>query len=175
VNDKMHGTGTLTEADGSRYVGGFSNGQLHGKGILYFSIGMSYEGEWLNGDRQDGGNITPFRDERPSSGEKTYTNGDHYVGEFSIYGEPHGKGVFTKADGSKYEGTMANGNPHGLCTMTDSSGVIYVGRYNHGCRHGQFFIYFPDGRRVECEFRHDNLYGRVKFISAEGGVTYRDV
>jgi hypothetical protein len=46
-----NGFGTYSWSDGSRYTGGFRNGQLHGQGTLIYSDGGSYAGQWKDGKR----------------------------------------------------------------------------------------------------------------------------
>ncbi|MBK9271399.1 MAG: caspase family protein [Saprospiraceae bacterium] len=42
------GKGILDYADGSKYVGEFSNGEAKGQGICYYANGDRYEGDWEN-------------------------------------------------------------------------------------------------------------------------------
>ena len=45
----MHGEGTLTFADGNKYVGQFKDGQKHGLGKFTFASGrVHHDGEWVN-------------------------------------------------------------------------------------------------------------------------------
>ena len=177
VNDELTGKGAMIEEDGSRYIGDVVNGKPHGKGTSYSITGTSMmiiEGEWRDGKPQIEEAKIEFKNAEIINGEKKYPNGDHYVGEMNVHGEPHGKGVLTKANGDKYEGNMVNGRPHGLNTMTSSDGTISVGKFIHGYRHGQFTAYFPNGSRLECEFRHNDIEGKGKITDKNGNVSYRD-
>lgn len=49
VMGTAHGQGTMTWADGSKYVGEFQNGYRTGYGVLYLPNGDRYEGEFYNG------------------------------------------------------------------------------------------------------------------------------
>ena len=42
--------GTLTWADGDKYVGEFKNGKRHGRGTMTLPDGSKYEGIWKNGE-----------------------------------------------------------------------------------------------------------------------------
>ena len=47
-NGKEHGTGTLTHADGEKYVGGFKEGLHHGNGTITSPNGKVLKGIWEN-------------------------------------------------------------------------------------------------------------------------------
>ena len=51
-------TGTLTQNDGSKYVGEFKSGKFDGKGTLTWKDGDSYVGEFKNGVRDGTGTVT---------------------------------------------------------------------------------------------------------------------
>ena len=52
-------------------------------------------------------------------------------------GQEHGKGTYTNADGSSYEGEYAEGKKHGKGTYTYASGAVEVGCYEAGADVGQ--------------------------------------
>ena len=45
-DNKKHGLGTETFADGAKYVGEFRDDKYHGQGTYTFADGRKYEGEW---------------------------------------------------------------------------------------------------------------------------------
>ena len=50
----FNGQGTYTDADGGKYVGEFRDGKPHGQGILYHADGtVDKEGIWENGHCQN--------------------------------------------------------------------------------------------------------------------------
>ena len=61
---------------------------------------------------------------------------DRYVGDYK-YGQYHGQGTMTYADGDKYVGEYVEGNRHLHGMYTFSNGDKYVGEYKNGTRHGQ--------------------------------------
>jgi S1-C subfamily serine protease len=93
-SDQMHGQGTYTFADGSKYIGEFRNSvsQGHGSGIL--TNGSIYVGEYRGGKPNGQGTFT-------------YANGNKYVGEWKG-GKRSGFGTFTHANGSVLEGIWEN-------------------------------------------------------------------
>jgi hypothetical protein len=67
---KMHGTGTITFADGEKYIGDWIEGKRTGRGVFTWSDGDRYEGE--------------FKDnERHGTGKMTYANGKVTHGRWS--------------------------------------------------------------------------------------------
>ena len=49
--DRRHGYGTLSRADGTRYVGMFVHDMKHGQGQLFFPNGTVKIEDWLNGQQ----------------------------------------------------------------------------------------------------------------------------
>jgi hypothetical protein len=45
--DKKHGQGMQSWANGDKYGGEFENGLKHGTGAIYYSDGTQYAGEWF--------------------------------------------------------------------------------------------------------------------------------
>ncbi len=96
VRGKKSGLGVYYFSNGTNYAGQFENGQYHGMGIFTYKSGNRFEGESRGG-------IGVF-------GSKTYTNGDHYIGEFGGEKKYHrnGRGKIIYADGRVDEGTWLN-------------------------------------------------------------------
>ena len=69
-DNKRHGQGTMTWADGSTYTGEWQDGQPHGQGTRKYSNAGTYTGEWQDGQMH--GQIT-----------MTYADGTvAYIGEW---------------------------------------------------------------------------------------------
>ena len=49
--DCNNGYGTYTEADGSKYVGGWKDGKQHGQGTYTYANGDKYVGEFKDNER----------------------------------------------------------------------------------------------------------------------------
>ena len=109
-DDKYHGQGTYTFADGSKYVGGYRDGKLTGQGTATLATGEKYVGEFWDGK---------------SHGQGTYTwpDGSKYVGEFRD-GKSHGQGTHTWADGSKYVGEWRDDKYHGQGILYNVNGTV---------------------------------------------------
>jgi len=112
-DDKINGKGTLTYADGTKYVGDFIDGVKSGQGTYTWPNGDKYEGEWRDDERYGQGTMIWSdgrkyvgewkNDKRYGEGTLTFPNGDTYEGEFKD-NTLDGKGTYTYADGRKYIG-----------------------------------------------------------------------
>lgn len=74
-------------------------------------------------------------------------------------------GTLSYADGSKYEGSVANGKANGLGTIHYEDGSVYVGYFVDDKRNGQGKTTNPDGTVYEGEYKDDmrNGYGTMTF------------
>lgn len=66
---KISGFGTLTYADGDKYVGNWLDGKMHGHGTYVYADGDTYEGEWKDDKRHGKGTVT-YRNESGEVVEK---------------------------------------------------------------------------------------------------------
>ena len=110
--------GTVTFADGDKYVGELKDGKWHGQGTFTFANGREYIGEWKEG-RKNG------------QGIYTYASGDKYVGEWKD-DKWHGQGTFysladDQYNGDKYVGEWKNDEKHGQGTYTYNDGTVDEG------------------------------------------------
>ena len=111
-DDRFHGEGTLTYADGDTYIGGFKDGKQDGKGTQIYANGDRYIGEWRNGNKDGKGTqiyangdkyIGEWRNgNKDGKATQIYANGDIYVGEWSE-SKKSGDGRLIYADGDKHE------------------------------------------------------------------------
>lgn len=83
-----------------------------------------------------------------------YRSGAVYEGPVAD-GKPHGKGRWTRPNGSWYEGHFANGMPDGLGKLASERGIVYEGGFAAGMARGQGRIAFP---------------AEARLVSYEGGV-----
>ena len=57
----------------------------------------------------------------------------------------HGKGVYTWADGRRYEGEYVNDKKHGFGVYTYPDGRSYKGEWANGKQHGEGVFITPQG------------------------------
>jgi hypothetical protein len=80
-----------------------------------------------------------------------YKSGDAYEGALAD-GKPHGKGKWSRLDGSYYEGDFVHGLPSGHGKLVSERGVAYEGEFLAGRAHGKGHISFPaDSKMVSYE------------------------
>lgn len=96
---------------------------------------------------------TNFRD-----GEKTFSNGDVYVGNFTGI-LPHGKGKYTWSDGTVYEGDWEEGKMTGKGKIVWSSRASYEGEFSGGHLHGFGTFIGLDGSVYMGYWRMNILHG----------------
>lgn len=95
AEDKFHGQGTWTLADGKVFKATFQAGVLEGRGLLKHPSGYRFEGAWKGG-RKDG------------LGREILASGEEYCGTFRN-DQRHGHGRCSFADGTVFEGPWENG------------------------------------------------------------------
>lgn len=104
----------------------------HGPGTLSIKRGKyfeNYNGNWMD-----------FR----FTGKVDITSKEgRYVGEY-VEDQPHGKGVFTYADGSKYDGMWENGKYSGKGEHTSTDKSRYIGSWKDGTPHGSGILFGSD-------------------------------
>ena len=74
----------------------------------------------------------------------TFANGNKYNGHYKN-NKQHGKGVFTFFTKSSYDGDWEDGKKHGSGIYTYASGDVYVGCYKDGSKHGKGNFDWVDG------------------------------
>jgi len=67
--------------------------------------------------------------------------------------KPHGRGVGTLPDGTKYDGEWYWGDPNGRGVFTSPDGIRYDGEWKRGKRHGFGRMTYPDGKIEEGMWR----------------------
>lgn len=106
---------------------------------------------WYKDDKLTGTYVGSFS-EGYMHGKGVYTkaNGNKYDGEYK-YTNRHGKGIYTWANGSKYDGEWKDGERHGLGKLTLVKGDNGIASYgNKGEWQGDVYV-------VQGEFYKDNL------------------
>ena len=87
--------GTITFANGNKYVGEFKDGKENGQGAYTFPSGEKYVGEFKD-------------DKKHGKGTYLFLDGDKYVGGFKD-DKKTGKGTYTFASGKVKSGIWADG------------------------------------------------------------------
>ncbi len=123
--------GTVTHANGERYVGEFKDGKYNGQGTLTTANVGVYVGEWKD-------------DRRSGQGTYTFVSGNKYVSEFKD-DKASGQGTLTFANGGKYVGELKDYMRNGQGTLTTANGDIYVGEWKDDRRSGQGTRYASNG------------------------------
>jgi hypothetical protein len=137
-NDMSHGQGTITYADGSKYVGEWKDSYEHGLGTYTNADGSKYVGEYKNGKRHGQGTWT--------GGPRSKWAGDKYVGEFKD-GKYHGQGTFTyNKSGDKYVGQFENNKRNGQGTYTFADGEKIISNWYENKENGQGKRIFKNGK-----------------------------
>lgn len=116
-----------------------------------------------------------------ASGEITWQNGDHYVGELKD-GKPHGQGsLFMYAAGGKirqantpgsyigiYVGSFVSGKKHGHGSFSHANGDEYVGSFVNGSKHGHGSYSYANGDLYVGNFEKGKRNGSGTYTWADG-------
>ena len=150
----MHGKGTYTHVDGSKYEGEFKDGNMHGEGISTYPDGSSrYKGEFKNSLKNGKGSLV-------------YRSGAKYEGEFKD-GELT-EGVYINTEGDRYEGELKDLLPHGEGVLEFKGGGTYRGEFQNGMLHGKGILSYGGLiYRYEGEFRNNRKHGRGVLIEID--------
>lgn len=120
------GWGVFNYPNGDRYEGAFQQGLRHGQGKLTAADGRLLEGTWRQGEYQQ---ITTQQlgcvsgNCQNGFGTYVYRDGNRYVGTF-VDSKPQGNGEITYRNGDRYEGQLAAGYFEGYGTHYDATSRI---------------------------------------------------
>ena len=152
VKNKMEGRGSYSYYQGAglepdRYEGGFLDDKQHGEGTYTRADGSMYKGDWVFGKREGFGHYrwadgSEYRgyfkdDERDGYGKFKQSNGNVYEGYWKR-GRRHGFGKMTWPDGETYEGEWKDDVRHGqgLGYNPFGRGAEYEGAWQDGMKMG---------------------------------------
>jgi hypothetical protein len=85
---------------------------------------------------------------------------------------PHGAGVFTSADGERYEGDWTQNLRNGFGVSMTSSKITFEGTWKNGDSCGVGVVTYPNGDRYEGEYCKGNMHGRGVFVFAPRADNY---
>ena len=88
-------------------------------------------------------------------------------GDFQ-HGKRHGYGVYTYADGGRFEGEWVDDKVHGRGVSVYSSGNRYEGEWVDGRINGQGTLWYADGDQYQGEWRDGKMHGRGTYTYADG-------
>lgn len=102
-------------------------------------------------------------------GVKFFSDGSVYIGDW-LGGEFHTeeKAIFSRPDGSQYEGSFVMGLKHGRGTQIYPDMSTYEGEWAKGYEHGHGKRKYADGSIFEGRYRFGRRDGPGIFISADG-------
>eukprot|EP01100_Stratorugosa_tubuloviscum_P002859 TRINITY_DN1675_c1_g5_i2.p1 TRINITY_DN1675_c1_g5~~TRINITY_DN1675_c1_g5_i2.p1 ORF type:complete len:695 (+),score=277.41 TRINITY_DN1675_c1_g5_i2:64-2148(+) len=146
------------KTEASTYDGSHDKeGRKSGRGKLQYLIsGDLYDGDWLLDKRHgQGTEIYHFFDRYGNLISKST-----YVGQF-VNDDYEGEGIFTGADGWKYQGQWLAGKKHGKGIHSSPNGFsYYTGEWENDKRHGHGLRVYKDGERYEGNFENDQKSGK---------------
>lgn len=183
--------------DGAAWYGSLKNGLRQGPGVYLWPDGSCLQGFFSDGE-PDGecrhidpagrikkmiyrhGVLIQSNWQSPEAFEK---DGLHY-GRIVVQGrytgwyrgdtirglKPHGWGVMTYRNGSRYSGQWHDGRMHGNGTITWSDGGEYRGQWRAGKRTGWGSYRWPDGRRYIGHWNDNRISGEGMMHHADGRV-----
>ena len=143
----LHGQGSETWSDGTRYEGHWCEGKLY-SGSLTLHDGTRYEGEWQSGyldhSRAEHNYVGPF----PPDGMRDPARYTHRARDFDNL---YGRGTLTRPDGTCSQGEWRSGELHGQGAETWPDGEQYHGEFRYGAawRGTQTM---PDGALIEYRY-----------------------
>lgn len=98
----------------------------------------------------------------------SYTNGDHYEGEY-IDEKKHGYGILTFKNLSKYEGNFKNNKQHGYGKLIQYDGETYIGDWKIGKINGTGTRYHSNGDKYIGQYVNNirNGFGTYHFKNGD--------
>ena len=180
MNGEFSGHGVYkSKPESIIYIGEFKNDQKNGMGFMYSKGGMLY-GEFKNDRLIRGTGKRRFKDDHPTFegdfenerliyGKRDWPNGDTYVGALDERGGiDDGKGVFTWANGAKYDGEYKDGLMHGFGVFT-FDGSVFEGQFKNDRKH-KGTLTSSDGNVYKGYFKNNKKHGRGHLTLSNGAV-----
>ena len=127
-----------------------------------------YEGAWQGHLLEDTCPEEAWYEKRPHGrGSWTGANGSVYEGSY-VDGQRHGEGKFTYPDGGFYVGGFERGKKSGAGKYTDPRGVVvYDGQWKDK-EHGEGKFIYPGGETYEGQFVMGKKEGKAVYTEPSG-------
>jgi len=154
VDNRKHGKGKVTYANGDFYEGDWVNDKYHGFGLLS-KDGNTFEGNWVDGKLH-------------GFGRYAFPDGSVYEGDF-VDNRKHGKGKVTHVNDESYEGDWVSDKYHGLGRYVFKNGNIYEGEFIGGKQSKGKFL-SKDGSVCEGDWVDGKLHGFGRYTTPDGSV-----
>jgi hypothetical protein len=97
---------------------------------------------------------------RDGTAEQRYEGG-------MLDGRMNGHGIYTFANGDRYDGEFKNDDFDGVGTLVEGQSR-YEGQWKAGKKNGRGILVTPDGTRIEGEFKDDAVDGFALFVLRDG-------
>ena len=138
--------------DDQIFEGIWMNGKMNGNGRSLNYSGDIYVGGWKNGLRDGYGELE----------SETIYKGDWFNDQ------PHGRGIETWPDGSRFEGDYYAGLRHGKGTFLWADGSSYKGEFKYNCIEGYGKYIWKNSKSYEGQWKNNQMHGKGAFIWEDG-------
>jgi len=139
---QFHGKGSYFYSDGAVFVGMWDSNRKHGQGS-FFSNGEVIAGNWDQGVLKE--HETSLAETSSISRIEAHTFNYDLKDCNTLYCKA-GKGTYTYADGTRFEGEFKDGKPHGEGITFYSSGDRYIGGWVNHAPEGRGVMHFTNGK-----------------------------
>ena len=176
-DDKKHGKGCYTFANGNKYSGEFHNDKRHGNGKYHWVCGDMYSGEWREG-RMEGIGTTVYangnryegsfkEDKREGKGKLICVDGLIFEGEWED-NMRHGYGVLVFPSGDRYEGLWKEDRKHGEGRDIFSNGNTFIGNYEDNVKSGKGIMRYANSDEYNGDWKDDKMHGEGTYRFGNG-------
>jgi hypothetical protein len=134
------------------YTGDWRRGVKEGKGRFQIGQNNCYAGNFLAG-------------EISGVGQRIFSNGNTYEGEFNGHGE-----FVDAVTGEEYDGIWKDNRRHGEGVLKLADGTIFRGHFENHKRNGHGQYTSTDGNRYDGEWQDNQIHGKGIMTYANGDV-----
>ncbi len=177
IFNSLLGKTTITNADGSIYIGQMKDGKFEGEGTLTWPDKRRYEGSFVQGMMHGEGKFTDANGNRHEGmyargiangkGKSVRMDGVEYTGGF-VDGQFAGEGVLTINKNSRYEGVFSAGKLEGVGLYVGAKGDSYEGEFKASSFHGKGRLETETGDVYTGNFKANSLEGEGQMTQLDG-------